>query len=55
MTALHRVIVLAALVTSGPAMAQYTDGVVDRRVDRYVGSLFRTRRAGVSSGGETCG
>ena len=28
MTALHRVIVLAALVTSGPAMAEYTDGVV---------------------------
>jgi branched-chain amino acid transport system substrate-binding protein len=28
MTALHKVIVLAALVTSGPALAQYTDGVV---------------------------
>jgi branched-chain amino acid transport system substrate-binding protein len=28
MTALHRIIVLAAWVTSGPAMAQYTDGVV---------------------------
>jgi branched-chain amino acid transport system substrate-binding protein len=28
MTALHRIIVLAALVASGPAMAQYTDGVV---------------------------
>jgi branched-chain amino acid transport system substrate-binding protein len=28
MTALNRIIVLAALVTSGPAMAQYTDGVV---------------------------
>ena len=28
MTALHKIMVLAALVTSGPAMAQYTDGVV---------------------------
>ena len=28
MTALHKIIALAALVTSGPAMAQYTDGVV---------------------------
>ena len=28
MTALHRIIVLAALLTSGPAMAQYSDGVV---------------------------
>jgi len=28
MTALHKIIVLAALVSSGPAMAQYTDGVV---------------------------
>jgi hypothetical protein len=28
MTALHRIILLAALVTSGPAAAQYTDGVV---------------------------
>jgi len=28
MTALHKIILLAALVSSGPAMAQYTDGVV---------------------------
>jgi branched-chain amino acid transport system substrate-binding protein len=29
MTALHRMmILLAALVTSGPALAQYTDGVI---------------------------
>src|ERR1700733_705370 len=28
MTALHRIVVLATLVTSGPALAQYTDGVI---------------------------
>src|SRR6516165_11849056 len=28
MTALHKIILLAALATSGPAMAQYSDGVV---------------------------
>src|SRR5262249_5324827 len=51
MTALHKIILLAALVSSSPAMAQYTDGVVKIGVlTDMSGPYSETRRAWVSGG-----
>src|SRR6516162_161339 len=49
MTALHKIIALAALVTSGPVMAQYTDGVFKIGVLTDMSGLY-SELAGSGSG-----